>query len=108
MVEYYPNREKEYEDWCTEHVGGYVFNHAGGSTGNVLHKVGCQHLTVPSRIGTYTTRYPKYCAGDITVLKVYLLAEQILYVVLKRLLEVLCQNSEPMSFPPPSYNNLFY
>jgi hypothetical protein len=68
MVEYYFNREKDYEDWCSEHIEGYVFNHAGGSTGNVLHKVGCQHLTIPSRIGTYTTLYPKYCSDDVMVL----------------------------------------
>lgn len=68
MYEYFSNREKDYEKWCKENVEGYVFNHAGGSTGNVLHKVGCQHLTVPSRIGTYTTRYSKYCSDDITTL----------------------------------------
>lgn len=68
LVQYFFNQENEYENWCSEHVGGYVFNHAGGNTGNVLHKVGCRHLTVPSRIGTYTTRYPKYCSDDLNEL----------------------------------------
>lgn len=66
--EYYSNREKEYEVWCSEHANGFVFNHAGGSTGNVLHRVGCKHLTVSSRTGTYTTRYPKYCSDEIKFL----------------------------------------
>lgn len=68
LVEYFSNREQEYEDWCKEHVDGYIFNHAGGKTGNVLHKVGCWHLKVPARIGTYTTRYPKYCSDDLTAI----------------------------------------
>ncbi len=46
-----------------------MFNRAGGPTGNVLHKVGCRHLNVPSRKGTYTTRYPKYCSENINDLK---------------------------------------
>lgn len=37
-------------------------------TGNVLHKVGCWHLNVPSRKGTYTIRYDKYCSDDVTAI----------------------------------------
>jgi hypothetical protein len=68
LVSLFYNQEKDYEDWCQENIDGYIFNNAGGKTGNVLHKVGCSHLTVTLRIGTYTTRYPKYCSTDITVL----------------------------------------
>jgi hypothetical protein len=65
-VEYFFNREEEYEDWCKRHPNGYIFNHAGGSTGNVFHVVGgCRHLNNPSKVGTYTTRYPKYCFEDL-------------------------------------------
>lgn len=31
---------------------------------NILHKVEGWHLNVPSRKGTYTTRYPKYCSDN--------------------------------------------
>ncbi len=68
MVSAFFEQENAYEDWCKENINGYVFNNAGGRTGNVLHYVGCRHLTVPSRIGSYTTRYPKYCSNDITEL----------------------------------------
>lgn len=70
MVFYFFNQEIAYEDWCSENRNGFVFNRAGGKTGNVLHKVGCRHLTVPSRIGTYTTRYPKYCSNEISELTI--------------------------------------
>lgn len=67
MAEYFYDREKEYEVWCEKNVKGYVFNRAGGKTGNVLHIVGgCHHLASPRYIGTYTTRYPKYCSVDLT------------------------------------------
>ncbi|MFP3391800.1 hypothetical protein [Brevibacillus sp. SIMBA_040] len=65
MVIFFHHREQDYEDWCNEHKEGYVFNHAGGMTGNVLHVVGCKHLTASRYIGTYTTRYPKYCSDNI-------------------------------------------
>ncbi|PFO05797.1 hypothetical protein COJ85_08945 [Bacillus sp. AFS076308] len=68
MITRFYDLEKFYENWCKENVNGYVFNYAGGKTGNVLHIVGCRHLTVPSRIGTYTTRYPKFCSTDIKLL----------------------------------------
>ncbi len=64
MITLFHDKEKAYEDWCKKNLNGYVFNNAGGRTGNVLHSVGCRHLTVPSRIGTYTTRYPKFCSSD--------------------------------------------
>lgn len=61
----FKDKERKYEEWCSNNKNGYVFNKAGGKTGNVLHAVGCWHLNVPSRIGTYTTRYPKYCSDNI-------------------------------------------
>jgi hypothetical protein len=67
MAEYFYHREKDYEDWCKKNDNGYVFNRAGGKTGNVLHIVGgCRHLASPRYIGTYTTRYPKYCSENLT------------------------------------------
>lgn len=68
MVLRFHNQENDYEKWCQENQYGYVFNNAGGRTGNVLHLVSCRHLNTPSRIGTYTTRYPKYCSTEITLL----------------------------------------
>lgn len=65
MIYTFSNQEKEYEEWCNQNKHGYVFNNAGGKTGNVLHNVSCTHLSVPSRNGTYTTRYKKYCSTDI-------------------------------------------
>ncbi|WP_066255597.1 hypothetical protein [Neobacillus drentensis] len=64
-VKEFKDKELEYEEWCEKHQNGYVFNRAGGKTGNVLHTVGCWHLNVPSRKGTYTTRYPKYCSENL-------------------------------------------
>jgi hypothetical protein len=61
----FKHKECEYEEWCNTHNNGYVFNKAGGKTGNVLHTVECWHLNVPSRKGTYTTRYPKYCSENL-------------------------------------------
>lgn len=74
-ISYFFDREKEYEEWCRENKNGYVFNIAGGKTGNVIHRVQCRHLNVSSRIGTYTTRYPKYCSNNISNL--YVKAEEI-------------------------------
>ena len=68
VISYFHNQEKAYEEWCKENKDGFVFNRAGGKTGNVLHHVGCWHLTVPSRLGTYT-RYPKYCSTDLIELR---------------------------------------
>jgi hypothetical protein len=65
LVLEFKDKEHEYEEWCNTYKQGYVFNRAGGTTGNVLHMVGCWHLNVPSRKGTYTTRYPKYCSENI-------------------------------------------
>lgn len=65
MVVKFENREREYEEWCSNNKNGYVFNRAGGTTGNVLHTVECWHLNVPTRKGTYTTRYPKYCSENL-------------------------------------------
>jgi hypothetical protein len=65
MILFFKDREKDYEAWCKGHEEGLVFNLAGGKTGNVLHYVGCRHLTAPRYIGTYTTRYPKYCSVNI-------------------------------------------
>ena len=64
MVIYFSNKEEDYLEWCKTNLNGYVFNHAGGATGNVVHRVDCRHLNVPSRAGSYTTRYPKYCSTD--------------------------------------------
>jgi hypothetical protein len=64
-VKEFKDKELEYEEWCKKHKNGYVFNRAGGKTGNVLHTVGCWHLNVPSRKGTYTTRYPKYSSDNL-------------------------------------------
>ncbi|MBY0144325.1 hypothetical protein [Neobacillus niacini] len=66
MVVKFENKEREYEEWCSNYKNGYVFNRAGGKTGNVLHTVDCWHLNVPTRKGTYTTRYPKYCSENLT------------------------------------------
>lgn len=53
----FSHEEKKYREWCKENEKGYVFNRAGGKTGNVLHIVGgCHHLIAPRYIGTYTTR----------------------------------------------------
>lgn len=65
MYKEFKGKEREYEEWCDKNKNRYVFNRAGGKTGNVLHTVGCWHLNVPSRKGTYTTRYPKYCSDNI-------------------------------------------
>jgi hypothetical protein len=65
MVIQFKDKEVEYKEWCDTHKDGYVFNMAGGPTGNVLHVVSCWHLKVPSRKGTYTTRYPKYCSNNL-------------------------------------------
>jgi hypothetical protein len=65
MVIKFENKERDYEEWCSNNKKGYVFNKAGGKTGNVLHTVDCWHLNVPSRKGTYTTRYPKYCSENL-------------------------------------------
>ncbi|MFF3024468.1 hypothetical protein ACFVRR_17735 [Gottfriedia sp. NPDC057948] len=65
MVISFKNQEKAYENWCEQNIKGFVFNNAGGKTGNVLHLVGCRHLTVPTRKGTYTTRYIKYCSDNL-------------------------------------------
>jgi hypothetical protein len=61
----FKNQEREYEEWCNNNKNGYVFNKAGGKTGNVLHTVDCRYLNVPSLKGTYTTRYPKYCSENL-------------------------------------------
>jgi hypothetical protein len=66
MVIEFSNKEIEYEEWCKNNKKGYVFNKAGGKTGNVLHTVDCWHLNVLSRKGTYTTRYPKYCSENLS------------------------------------------
>lgn len=66
MVIEFSNNEVEFEEWCSNNKYGYVFNRAGGKTGNLLHTVGCWHLNVASRKGTYTTRYPKYCSENIS------------------------------------------
>jgi hypothetical protein len=66
MVLKFSNKEIEYEEWCKVNRKGFVFNRAGGKTGNVLHMVECWHLNVPSRKGTYTTRYPKYCSDNLS------------------------------------------
>ncbi|MBT2663608.1 hypothetical protein [Bacillus sp. ISL-45] len=64
MIDEFKHKEREYEEWCNNNKKGYVFNRAGGPTGNVLHTVGCRHLNVPSRKGTYTN-YPKYCSINL-------------------------------------------
>lgn len=66
MYKEFKDNERGYEEWCSINKNGYVFNRAGGPTGNVLHTVGCWHLNVPSRKGTYTTRYPKFCSDDLS------------------------------------------
>lgn len=68
MVISFLQQEEDYEKWCTENKDSYVFNHAGGATGNVLHRVSCWHLNVSSRKGTYTKTYRKYCSNDLEVL----------------------------------------
>ncbi|WP_223592378.1 hypothetical protein [Neobacillus bataviensis] len=68
MVRRFKNEEEAYEKWCKEHENGYIFNNAGGKTGNVLHLVGCRHLTSARFIGKYTKCYPKYCSDNLNEL----------------------------------------
>lgn len=69
MIEYFSNRETEYEEWCVQHPHGFIFNHAGGQTGNVMHRVrGCYFISADRFKGIWTTRYPKYCSEYKTIL----------------------------------------
>ncbi|PEJ52379.1 hypothetical protein CN692_21960 [Bacillus sp. AFS002410] len=58
------HQDNEFENWCKVNTNGFVFNYAKGTTGNVLHRVGCYHLNVQARKGRYTF-HPKYCSNDL-------------------------------------------
>jgi hypothetical protein len=60
-----------YSDWLDGHSGGCVLStRPNGSTGYILHEVGCPHLYHDGGSGgSFTERYIKVCAEEVSALK---------------------------------------
>lgn len=70
-VRFFHYDDESYQAWRQEHLGGGFILNDGLSVqdDSRLHRADCFHLARPAREGRPATRHPKWCAGELAVLR---------------------------------------